>query len=144
MVAFLPLCLFSQTRNLIIGHADGATTEVNLYTLPSISFKADSVIVSSSDNVLKWAAKDVVRLTYEKASLGIEKPEENQSPIWFQDRLIFRGTSKGVFQVFNLKGIQIPVTVIRNGEDLILSLSSLAQGTYIVSFNGKTFKIQKP
>ena len=60
----------AQTQVLVLQHADGVTTEVELYTKPKITFEGDKLFVNSSVIDLEYQIGDVVRFFYKGAKSG--------------------------------------------------------------------------
>ncbi len=146
MVALaLPAIMKAQTPTLVLHHADGKTSEVELYTMPRIQMTADKMIVTVQGSRQEFPKADVLRFTYKGVATGIStvKPETRYRVD--EDRVTFYGISAANrISVYNSGGVQIPVRLAANGTEAVLSLASLSKGVYLVSINGRTFKFIRP
>ena len=52
------ICM-AQQRALVLHHADGTTTDVELLKLPRVVFSGDKVVIGTVDNTLLEFAKEV-------------------------------------------------------------------------------------
>ena len=58
--------------------------------------------------------------------------------------MVFHGiASTSKVAVYNSNGIRVPARLSAAGDGVTLSLSSIPQGVYILSVNGKTSKFMK-
>ena len=135
----------AQGQILVLHHADGKTTEVELYTLPRIQMAADKMTITSQGVSQEFAKADVVRFTYKGINSGISvvKPETRYRVD--EDQVTFYGISAtDRISVYNASGVQIPVRLTADGNDAVLSLAQLPQGVYLVTINGRTLKFIRP
>ena len=129
---------------LVLWHADGRTTDVELYTQPQVLFQNDSVFVMSSVVDLKYADREILRFTYKGKGTGINTPKANVNYSQDGDCLVFHGiTSTDKVALYTTNGIHVPVHLIVTGDGVTLSLASIPPGVYILNVNGKTSKITK-
>ena len=141
----LPSAIKAQTPTLVLHHADGKTSEVELYTMPRIQMTADKMIVTVQGSRQEFSKADVQRFTYKGIATGIStvKPETRYRVD--EDRVTFYGVSAADrISVYNSGGVQIPVRLTANGTEAVLSLAQLPKGVYLVSINGRTFKFIRP
>lgn len=132
------------SATLVLWHADGRTTDVELYTQPQVLFQNDSVFVTSSVVDLKYADREILRFTYKGKGTGIHTPNASVNYSQEGDRLVFHGiTSADKVALYTTNGIHVPVHLIVAGDGVTLSLSSIPQGVYILNINGKTTKFTK-
>lgn len=146
------LCCFgslhaaAQTATLVLHHADGKTSEVELYTMPRIQLLADKTVITSQGIKQEFSKTDVVRITYKGVATGIStvKPETRYRVD--EDRVTFYSdTSSDRISVHNAGGVQVPVSLTADGDgNAILSLAHLPQGVYLVTINGRTIKLIRP
>ena len=135
----------AQGPTLVLHHADGKTSEVELYTMPRIQMKADKTVITVQGVSQEYAKSDVVRFTYKGVGTGISSVSPTTSYRVDEDRITFHGVPEAdAVKVYNAKGMQIPVRLSTDGNDAVLSLASLPQGVYLVNINGRTFKFIKP
>ena len=163
----------AQTQVLVLQHADGVTTEVELYTKPKITFEGDKLFVNSSVIDLEYQIGDVIRFFYYGAKSGNNGSEtgnngsetgDNGSETGdngsgtsidglqkgidyeqFEEQLVFHNIkSEDQVAVYSLNGIRVPVRITYSNGNASLLLSSIPTGVYLLSVNGKTVKFKKP
>ena len=59
-----------QAQTLVLHHADGTTTDVELYTQPRVEFQNDRVLITSPVLSMDYAKADVLRFTYKGVVLA--------------------------------------------------------------------------
>jgi hypothetical protein len=134
-----------QPANLVLRHADGTQTKVDLYAKPVVHITADSVIVTSSLAVLKFLSTDVIGYAFEKTATGISNPEDHFGLHSEGGNVYFHADGKKPnVGLYSLDGRKMPVRMKSVAAGYGLSLTDLPSGTYIVKVNGRTFKIVKP
>lgn len=136
----------AQVQTLVLHHANGKTTEVELYTMPCIQLTADKMTITSQGVVSQEFDKtDVVRFTYKSVDTGIRSPKPETAYRVDEDRVTFHGVPEAnAVKVYNVGGAQIPVSLHVTGSDAVLSLTQLPQGVYLVTINGRTLKFIRP
>lgn len=145
LALLLPAIAKAQSATLVVHHADGTTTDVELYTMPRIVMSAETMLVKSAVLDVEYDKKDVVLFTFKNVGTGISAVHSETAFRIDEDCVTFHGVpEEGAVKVFQLNGIQVPIRFKRVGMDTVLSLSQLPQGVYLVSINGKTFKIVRP
>ena len=138
------VCAEGQT--LVLHHADGTTTEVELQTMPRIRLSADKMTITSQGISQEYAKTDVVRFTYKGVGTGITtvKPTARYR-VEDNGQVTFFGTETGRVSVYNSNGMQMPVSLSNDGAgNAILPLNTLPQGVYIVNINGRSIKFIRP
>lgn len=144
LLACLPV-VGASAQKLVIAHVDGTRTDIELSTYPCVTISSDSICVLSSEASMKWKAQDVIRFTYETSDVGIETVQNKANVVFRDGRLVFSGvTDSRSIQIFNVNGIRVPVTLMRQGDDTVLRLSDLSKGAYLITAYGRTFKFLKP
>ena len=135
----------SQGQTLVLHHANGKTTEIELYTLPHIQMKADKMLITSQGVTQEFAKSDVVRFTYKGIVTGINNVKPETRYRVDEDRVTFYGISvTDRISVYNAGGVQIPVSLTADGKDAVLSLNQLPSGVYLVNINGRALKFIRP
>ena len=141
----LPAAMKAQTPTLVLHHADGKTSEVELYTMPRIQFQADKMIITSQGVSQEFAKADVVRFTYKGFGTGISTVQPETRYRVDEDHVTFYGINgTDRISVYNASGVQIPVRLTADGNDAVLSLAQLPSGVYLVTINGRTLKFIRP
>jgi len=144
-VLLMPAIVKAQNPILVLHHANGNTSEVELYTMPRILMTADKMQIKSSVAELEYDKTDVLRFTFKNVGTGIDAVHSEMAFRIDEDCVTFRGIPEaGAVKVYNLKGVQIPVRLEIAGGDAVLSLSQLPKGIYLVDINSKTLKIIRP
>lgn len=134
--------IFAQT--LVLHHANGNTTDVELLTLPKVQFLNDKVLITSTVLNMEFPKEDVLNFTFKGKGTSINAPKGNLSYSKENGKIVFHGfKSSDKISVYNAKGIQIPVKILRSGDYATLPLSSIPSGVYLLNVNGKTAKFTK-
>jgi len=137
--------IVAQSQTLVLWHADGTTTEVELYTLPRIQMQADKMVITSQGVSQEFAKSDVLRFTYKGIGTGISQVNPQTVYRVDEDRVTFYGISTtDRISVYTTGGIQIPVRLMADGNKSVLSLNSLPSGVYLINVNGRTLKFIRP
>ena len=133
-----------HAQTLVLHHADGTTTDVELYTQPRIEFQNDRVLITSPVLSMDYAKTDVLRFTYKGSSLGVSTPRGEADYTHEQGQLVFHGMKKAdKVAVYTANDIRVPVRLTRTGTDAVLPLSQIPQGVYLLSVKGRTFKFMR-
>ena len=134
-----------RAQTLVLHHADGTTTDVELYTQPRIEFQNDRVLITSPVLSMDYAKTDVLRFTYKGSGTAVNVPKAEADMSRDGDRLVFHNVNTAdQVAVYTANGIRVPVTITRRGTDVSLPLSQIPQGVYLLSVNGRTSKFTKP
>ena len=135
----------ANAQKLIIAHADGTRTDIELSTHPCVTISNDSLCVSSHIAFMKWKAHDVIRFTYGNTEMGIEAIQNKANIVFRDGQLVFSDVkdSHDIY-IYNVNGMRVPVTLLRKGDDMVLLLSDLSKGAYLITAYGRTFKFVKP
>ena len=146
---FLALLLFVVTglkaQTLVLHHADGTTTDVQLYLMPRIQFQNDRVLITSSVLDMDYPKENVLRFSYKDVTNGIEAVKNKAEFSRENGQLVFHGIQQSdKVAVYNVSGIRVPVTLSRQGNDVSLPLSAIPSGVYVLNVNGRTSKFTKP
>lgn len=140
---FILLSASMQAQILVLHHANGTTTDIQLYTLPQVKFEGDKVLITSTVLNMEYPKQDVLRFTYKGGSLGISSPTKTN---YSQEngQLVFHGIkSSDKIAIHTAKGILVPARITRSGSTATLPLSSIPSGVYMLTVNGQTSKFTK-
>ena len=144
---FLPLTMLAQATGnatLVLHHADGTTTDVALFTQPRVTFTDGKLLVASPLLTMEYPAEQVLRFTYKGEGTGVALPHNEADYAQKDGQLVFSGLSAADrVAVYTTSGIRVPIRLVSLGNSLALPLSSIPQGVYILSVNGKTSKFTK-
>ena len=142
MTFFYKSQLYAQT--LVLWHADGTTTDIELFTKPCVQFTKDKTLVLSPVLNMEYPVEDVIRFTYKGVGLGIDIPH-NETDLEQKDgKIILHGVkSTDKIAIYKSNGIRLPVHIEYESSNAVLSLASIPSGVYLLNFNGRTSKITK-
>lgn len=134
----------ASAQTLVLHHANGKTTDVELYTQPQVKFVGDKVLITSTVLDMEYDKQDVLRFTYKGGTLGISTPLEKANFSQENGQLVFHGIkSTNKIAVHTLKGIRVPIHLQYSGSSAILPLSTIPSGVYLLTVNGRTSKFTK-
>jgi hypothetical protein len=141
---FFLLSASMQAQILVLHHANGTTTDIQLYTLPQVKFAGDKVLVTSTVLDMEYPKQDVLRFTYKGGSLGISSPNTKANYSQENGQLVFHGIkSSDKIAIHTAKGILVPARITRSGSTATLPLSAIPSGVYMLTVNGQTSKFTK-
>lgn len=136
----MPVMTQAQTQTLVLWHANGTTTDVDLYTDPKVTFTDTTLLISSTVLDMEFPAEEIVRFTYKERDTSIESLKDTIDFRQEDGCIRFNGL-RGHVAIYRPDGFRIPVPLTIEGVGkAILPLSSLPRGTYIISVNGRTSK----
>lgn len=131
-------------QTLVLHHANGTTTDVELYTQPQVKFQNDKVLITSTVLNMEYSKADVLRFTYKGGSLGISNLSGKANVSQENGQLVFHGIkSDEKIAVYTANGIRVPVRLTRSGDTATLPLSAIPSGVYMLNVNGRTSKFTK-
>ena len=147
LLTFIATCLMSltmQAQTLVLHHANGTTTDVDLYTQPQVKFVGDKVLITSTVLDMEYDKQDVLSFTYKGGTLGISNPTEKAKVSQENGQLVFHGVkSSDKITVHTVKGIRVPVRLQHSGSSATLPLAAIPSGAYLLTVNGRTSKFTK-
>lgn len=134
-------------ETLVLWHSNGSTTEIALSKKPVIQFVADKVLVQGSGINFEYPSNDILKFTYKKEEVvnDIDTPSNDVNFFRDKEHIVFNGIkSTDEVALYKLSGSRIPVQLsFSENNKVMLSLSSLPSGIYILKVNGRTTKITK-
>ena len=134
----------ANAQTLVLHHADGTTTDVQLLAQPQVKFLGDKVTVTSTVLDMEFDKQDVLRFTYKGKTSAIGSAKADANVTQQDGQLVFHGVSAADrIAVYTSSGIRIPVRIRLSGSDATLSLSAIPRGAYLLSVNGKTSKFTR-
>ena len=148
----LVMCLMSligigsaSAQTLVLHHADGTTTDVELYLMPRIQFQNDHVLITSSVLDMDYPKESVLRFSYKGVTNDVKAVKRDADYSRENGQLVFHGIGQtDKVAVYNTNGIRVPVRLSSSGNDVTLPLASIPSGVYVLSVNGRTSKFSKP
>ena len=146
LISFFTLPSMAQgNATLVLWHADGTTTDVALYLMPKVEFSGDKVLITSTVLDIEYPKENILRFSYKGSGTGISTPRTEADCGREGDRLVFHGvTSRDKVAVYTANGIRVPLSLTVTPDGLSLPLSSIPQGVYVLSVNGKSSKFTRP
>jgi len=135
-----------KAQTLVLHHADGTTTDVELFTQPNVKFKGDQLLITSPVLDMEYSKEDVVRFTYKVGTpTVIETLSDGKDYSKDNGQLVFHGIKPtDPIAVYTTGGIRVPVSFNRKGTDVSINLSKLPKGVYLLNVNGKSSKFTRP
>lgn len=134
---------WAQDETLVLWHANGKTTEIQLYTCPTIYFTADKLVIKSPVLNLEYDAADVLRFTHKGVKTAIVTPTDNTVYRIESGRLVFNNLKPtDRVAVYTVDGMAVPTE--RHGATLSVAYSSIPRGVYVVTINDQSIKFVKP
>lgn len=132
---------------IILWHANGLQTSIELYKEPRINFDQKSVIIHSPVLELIFPKEDILKYTFENRGdeTSIEKVRINKLKVQVTDTqvTIIGDINKQDVFVYDISGRKCPVTVYRKDDSLQFSLVSFSAGLYILAIGDQSFKFSK-
>ena len=147
MVCLMTLSGISQAsaQTLVLHHANGTTTDVQLYTMPQVRFEGDKVLITSTVLNMEYPKQDVLRFTYKGITQGVSSPDAKAGVTQENGQLVFHGIeATDEIAVHTANGIRVPVRIQRSGSTATLPLTAIPSGVYLLTVNGRTSKFTKP
>lgn len=131
-------------QKLVLFHADGTTTDVELYTMPIIQFTDDKVTVTSTVLDMEYPKENVLRFTYRGSADALKQVRAEADYSLEDGQLVFHGISQtDDVAVYNASGVRVTARLMRHSDSVSLSLAYIPAGVYVLSVNGKTSKFTK-
>lgn len=146
VMALLFIAFFkAEGQTLVLWHADGTTTDVELLTQPLVKFENGKVLITSMVLNMEYPKKDILRFTYKGTNQsGIDAVKAEADYSQKDGQLIFHGIKEAdKIAVYNTSGMRLPVNISISGTDACLSLNSIPKGVFLLSVNGKTSKFTR-
>ena len=133
-----------QAQTLVLWHADGTTTDVELLTQPLVKFVDNKLLVTSPVIDIEYNAEEVVRFTYKGQNTRISEQKAEDLFSQKDGKITFHGvTEADKIALYKTNGIRVPAHFTVSDGDTSLSLHNLPSGIYLLSVNGKTAKFTK-
>lgn len=145
-----------EQSTLVIWHADGTKTRVELSKKPEIYFgnsywdgedyqDEKSVFFYSDVMYLRYPATNVLKFTYEKTpSTDINAPQDGTTYRKEGEHIYFdESVTPDKIALYSSNGVKVPVQIQQTERGFSLSLSGIPSGVYMLSVNGKTSKFVK-
>lgn len=135
----------AMAQILVLHHANGSTTDVELLTMPQVKFQNNKVLITSIVLDMEFPKEDILTFTYKGGTSGINNPKAKVDFSKENGQIVFHGikTTEKI-ALYNMKGIRIPVRIQRNGDTATLHLTLIPSGVYLLNVNGRTSKFSKP
>ena len=145
LVCFMIANLQTKAQSLLLNHSDGSTTEITLNRHPIVKFTDDKIEIHSTLFNMQFDATNVLGFSFSNVNTSIDKIlfiniyiENNKESIIFHNI-----GNPDNYEVYDINGIKIKTNVIYSNNSLLIPLSSLPSGMYIINIDGKTHKIMK-
>lgn len=131
-------------QTLVLHHANGTTTDVELYNMPLVQFSGDKVTITSTVLDMEYPKEDILRFTYRGSADALRAVKAEADYSLEDGQLVFHGISQtDNVAVYNAAGVRVAACLMHRGDNVSLSLASISAGVYVLSVNGKTSKFTK-
>lgn len=135
----------NNVDRLILKYVNGESVEILLSGMPVIIFENDEMHLTTSTSSLQCPLDDLQDYSFEGASMG--HSDIGIPSLTFKqngDELIITSCDCiPEIRMFDIQGIEMSIESKIVGESCIVNISNLANGVYILSINGNSFKIMK-
>ena len=142
----LPVLADDVATTLTVHITDGSQVTFLLSERPKVSFSDGCLIITSSEANSTYFLSDVSKFTFGEieTNSGIGHVQNDETSLSLEGgAIVVTGLKEGsTAKVYTIGGITIHSEKV-DGGTWTYSLSSLSSGVYIISINGKTFKIAK-
>ncbi len=133
-----------KNSTLVLWHADGTQTRIELFKKPQVTFDGDMICFNSPILNVQYPASDVLKFTYEGLTTAINSPQAAVSYRQDGERILFDSSVKpSSIALYTADGARVPVSLQPTSQGAVLSLSGIPSGVYFLSVNGKTSKFMK-
>ena len=144
LFVFWGIALNAKAQVLVLHHANGTTTDIELYTKPQVKFQNDKVLIVSTVLNMEYPKEDVLSFTYKGGTQSVDNTHDYANVSQNNGKLTFRGLkSSDKVAIFTAKGIRVPANLRYEGSTAWLSLSSIPKGVYVLCVNGRTSKFTR-
>jgi len=134
----------THAQTLVLKHANGNTTDIELLTKPQVKFANDKVLITSTVLDMEFPKEDVLSFTYKGIATGVKSLKNGLQYSQEADKIVFHGIkATDKIAVYNMQGIRVPINLLRSRDSVTLPLVSLSSGVYLLNINGKTTKFIK-
>lgn len=140
--AFISAKADSQALNLQM--KDGTVHSFLLSEMPVITMENNQLIVTSSNTTAVYDLYSVSMYAYGEPSSGINQTTIESKFTRLGDNIIFNGIDNAEkVRIYSVNGTIINANKEASGNNVIVSLSEIPAGIYIVKANNITVKITK-
>lgn len=141
-VCYATIASSQNNATLILWHTDGTTTDVELYLRPKVQFTNDKLLIMSSVLDMEFPSTEILRFTYKGGETSIDTPHDVAAFSREGEHILFHGVSNSEqVAVYTAAGIRVPIRTMATDDGVVLILSSVPRGVFVLSVNGKNYKI---
>ena len=137
-----------EVQYLVVTQTDGSKSEYALTDAPTLSFKADSIVVTCKGDEIRFdlAGLTGYHIETKHVSTSIDKAptveNESETPSFAFRNATFSGLKAGTrIVVYTLDGQAVKTIVATDDGTAKVDLSDLARGVYILRAPNKSFKM---
>ena len=134
-----------KTMALVIEKTDASQIEFQLDEMPKLTVVNGDLVVNSKGAITRVPLTTIARLVYKSNELsGIEAPATTKRYTRQGDRLVLQSLPAGTaVNLYTVDGQLVNSYKANGNSPVVLSLTTLPAGIYVVETNNLTFKIQK-
>lgn len=133
-----------DNSTLVLWHANGTQTRIELYKQPRVTFGDGTVDILSPVLNQSYPAADVLKFTYEGNGTGISDAKADQPYSSDGERILFDASVRpDQIALYTSDGIRVPVRIQQTDRGAVLPLSAIPTGVYLLTAGSVTSKFVK-
>ena len=135
----------AHAKRLVIWQKDGSKVSYELDDQPRTTFTTDELVITTATATISLLLPQIQRYTYEDVETNVRDVRKDGITISHKgDDIIVRGLAKGkTVTVYGVDGRQLLAKQSDGSGRLILSLSKVSAGVYMIKADEITYKFSK-
>lgn len=148
-IIVLLLALFNsesaQAQRLVVWQKDGSKVSYDLDEVPMTTFTTTDLVITTKTATINYPLSTIHRYTYEGLLSSVTNATADGISISHDgNNIIIKGLSSGkTAAVHSMDGIRLQANRSNGSDRLVLSLSQLPAGVYIIKADNITYKFTK-
>lgn len=134
-----------HAQRLVVWQKDGNKVSYDLDVQPKTTFTTDELIITTTKTKISFPLSQIQRYTYEDIGVSVNDVKAKGINISHRnDLVVVKGLAKGKSViVYSIDGKQLIAKRSDGSEHLMLSLSKLSAGVYMIKADEVTYKFSK-
>lgn len=136
----------STVKGIVIEMAGGKRTEYALTETPKLTYNGNTVTLTTTKGSVEFTAMDIVKVVLtDIRATGIDAVETVQKSVQLSnDEVRMSGLAAyEIVKLYNVGGTLLSTWRAASSGELIIELSDLKQGIYIIKANQQSFKVTR-
>ena len=148
-IIVLILALFNsesaQAQRLVVWQKDGSKVSYDLDEVPMTTFTTTDLVITTKTATINYPLSTIHRYTYEGLPSSVTNATADGISISHDgNNIIIKGLASGkTAAVHSMDGIRLWANRANGSDRLVLSLSQLPAGVYIIKADNITYKFTK-